>query len=72
MGKSVKECFFGEGYEKKEDFTIDKLLKNKVKGTIFPSGNEVSGNDYNKIFANLKKDKKVNYDVNILGSNDII
>mgnify|MGYP006076767239 CR=1 FL=1 len=72
MGKSVKECFFGEGYEKKEDFTIDKLLKNKVKGTIFPSGNEVSGKNYNEILEKLKKDEKVNYDVNILGSNDIL
>lgn len=72
MGKSVKECFFGEGYEKKEDFTIDKLLKNKVKGTIFPSGNEVTGNDYSKILKQLKKDEKVNYDISILGSHDIM
>ena len=72
MGKSVKECFFGEGYEKKEDFTIDKLLKNKVKGTIFPSGNEVIGNDYTKILKELKKDEKVNYDISILGSHDIL
>lgn len=72
MGKSVKECFFGEGYEKKEDFTIDKLLKNKVKGTIFPSGNEVIGNDYSKILKELKKDEKVNYDISILGSHDIM
>lgn len=72
MGKSVKECFFGEGYEKKEDFTIDKLLKNKVKGAIFPSGNEVIGSDYNKILKELKKDEKVNYDISILGSNDIL
>jgi nucleoside-diphosphate-sugar epimerase len=72
MGKSVKECFFGEGYEKKEDFTIDKLLKNKVKGAIFPSGNEVIGTDYNKILKELKKDEKVNYDISILGSNDIL
>jgi nucleoside-diphosphate-sugar epimerase len=72
MGKSVKECFFGEGYEKKEDFTIDKLLKNKVKGTIFPSGNEVIGNDYGKILKELKKDEKVKYDISILGSHDIM
>lgn len=72
MGKSVKECFFGEGYEKKEDFTIDKLLKNKVKGTIFPSGNEVIGNDYGKILKELKKDENVKYDISILGSHDIM
>lgn len=72
MGKSVKECFFGEGYENKEDFTIDKLLKNKVKGVIFPSGNEVSGNNYNDIFKKLKKDEKVTYDISVLGSHDIM
>ena len=48
------------------------MLKNKVKGTIFPSGNEVIGNDYTKILKELKKDEKVNYDISILGSHDIL
>ena len=60
------------GYENKEDCTIDKLLKNKVKGVIFPSGNEVSGNNYNDIFKKLKKDEKVTYDISVLGSHDIM
>lgn len=73
MGKSVKECFFGEDYkDDKKPIEIDKLLKNKIKGSIFLSGKEVIGNNYNDMFKKLKKDEKENYDINILKSNDII
>jgi putative NADH-flavin reductase len=72
MGKSVKECFFGEGYEDNETISIDKLMKNKIKGSIFPSGNEILGNNYIEMLGKLKKDEKIEYDINILKSNDII
>jgi len=74
MGKSVKECFFGEDYKNdNETISIDKMLKNPVKGVIFPSGNEVLGNNYNDMFKLLKKDiKNDDYDINILKSIDII
>lgn len=73
MGKSVKECFFGEDYkDDKKPIEIDKLLKNKIKGSIFLSGKEVIGNNYNDMFKKLKKDEKEYYDINILKSNDII
>jgi|TARA_Y100000389_G_scaffold19477_1_gene16866 nucleoside-diphosphate-sugar epimerase len=72
MGKSVKECFFGEGYDEKETISIDKLMKNKIKGSIFPSGNEILGNNYIEMLGKLKKDEKIEYDINILKSNDII
>ncbi|MAT11279.1 MAG: hypothetical protein CMM02_09750 [Rhodopirellula sp.] len=72
MGKSVKECFFGEGYEENETISIDKLMKNKIKGSIFPSGNEILGNNYIEMLGKLKKDEKIEYDINILKSNDII
>lgn len=72
LGKSVKECFFGEGYDDKEPLSIDKLLKNKMKGSIFLSGKEVIGDNYSKMFEKLKIDDKEYYDINIIKSNDII
>lgn len=73
MGKSVKECFFGEDYkDDKKPIEIDKLLKNKIKGSIFLSGKEVIGNNYNDMFKKLKKDEKEYFNINIFKSNDII
>lgn len=72
MGKSVKECFFGEGYNNTEPLSIDKMLNTTIKGTIFPSGNEVSGDNYEKMLNLLKKDVYEDYDINILMSKDII
>jgi len=73
LGKSVKECFFGEDYkDDKEPLSIDKMLKNPVKGVIFPSGNEVSGDDYKIMLKKLKVDVKEEYDINQLRSYDIM
>lgn len=73
MGKSVKECFFGEDYkDDKEPLSIDKMLKTPVKGVIFPSGNEVNGDDYKMMLKNLKVDVKEEYDINQLRSYDIM
>lgn len=73
MGKSVKECFFGEDYKNdNEPLSIDKMLKNPVKGVIFPSGNEVNGDDYKMMLKNLKVDVKEEYDINQLRSYDIM
>ena len=72
MNKNVKECFFGENYNNSEPLSIDKLIKEPIKGIIFPSGNEVSSDNYNNIFKYLKKDKKDDYDYSIIKSNDIM
>ena len=73
MGKSVKECFFGEDYkDDKEPLSIDKMLKTPVKGVIFPSGNEVNGDDYKIMLKNLKVDVREEYDINQLRSYDIM
>jgi len=72
MGKSVKECFFGEGYNNTEPLSIDKMLNTTIKGTIFPSGNEVSGDNYEKMLNSLTKDVYESYDINLLMSKDII
>jgi nucleoside-diphosphate-sugar epimerase len=72
MGKSVKECFFGEGYNETTPLSIGKMLNTTIKGTIFPSGNEVLGNNYEKMLDKLKKDVYENFDITNLMSNDII
>ena len=72
MGKSVKECFFGEGFNNTEPLSIEKMLNTTIKGTIFPSGNEVSGDNYEKMLNLLKKDVYEDYDINLLMSKDII
>lgn len=72
MGKSVKECFFGEGYNNTEPLSINKMLNTTIKGTIFPSGNEVSGDNYETMLNLLKKDLYEDYDINLLMSKDII
>jgi nucleoside-diphosphate-sugar epimerase len=72
MGKSVKECFFGEGYNDTSPLSIDKMLNTSIKGTIFPSGQEVSGEAYSNMFKFLKEDVYENYDINVLMSKDII
>ena len=48
------------------------MLKNPVKGVIFPSGNEVSGDDYKSMLNNLKIDVKEEYDIGQLRSYDIM
>ena len=72
MGKSVKECFFGEGYNDTSVLSIDKMLNTTIKGTIFPSGKEVSGEIYSKMLNFLKEDIYEDYDINVLMSKDII
>ena len=48
------------------------MLKTPVKGVIFPSGNEVNGDDYKIMLKNLKVDVKEEYDINQLRSYDIM
>lgn len=73
MGKSVKECFFGEDYKNDDEpISIDKMLKNPVKGVIFPSGNEILGDNYDTMLKGLNVDVKEEYDINQLRSYDIM
>jgi hypothetical protein len=48
------------------------MLNTTIKGTIFPSGNEVSGDNYEKMLNSLTKDVYETYDINGLMSKDII
>jgi hypothetical protein len=72
LGHSIKECFFGEGYNETEPLTIDRIMKMPQTGSIFTSGTEVLGNDYKVMLSKLKKDVYVPYDMNALRSNDIM
>jgi hypothetical protein len=48
------------------------MLNTTIKGTIFPSGKEVSGEIYSKMLKFLKEDIYEDYDINVLMSKDII
>ena len=72
LGHTIKECFFGEGYNETEPLTMDRIMKMPQTGSIFISGTEVLGNDYKEMLNKLKKDVYVPYDMNAIRSNDII
>jgi nucleoside-diphosphate-sugar epimerase len=72
LGHSIKECFFGEGYNETEPLTMEKIMKMPQPGSIFISGTEVLGNNYKDMLNKLKKDIYVQYDINVLRSNDIL
>lgn len=72
LGHTIKECFFGEGYNETEPLTMDRIMKMPQTGSIFISGTEVLGNDYKEMLNKLKKDVYVPYDMNAIRSNDIM
>ena len=72
LGHTIKECFFGEGYNETEPLTMEKIMKMPQTGSIFISGTEVLGNNYIEMLSELKKDVYVQYDINALRSNDIL
>ena len=72
LGHSIKECFFGEGYNETEPLTMERIMKMPQTGSIFISGTEVLGNNYTKMLDKLQKDVYVPYDINVLRSNDIM
>lgn len=72
LGHSIKECFFGEGYNETEPLTMERIMKMPQTGSIFISGTEVLGNNYTEMLNKLQKDVYVPYDINVLRSNDIM
>jgi len=72
LGHSIKECFFGEGYNETEPLTMERIMKMPQTGSIFISGTEVLGNNYTEMLGKLQKDVYVPYDINVLSSNDIM
>jgi nucleoside-diphosphate-sugar epimerase len=72
LGHTIKECFFGEGYNETEPLTMERIMKMPQTGSIFISGTEVLGNNYTDMLGKLKEDVYVQYDINVLRSNDIL
>ena len=72
LGHTIKECFFGEGYNETEPLTMERIMKMPQTGSIFISGTEVLGNNYTDMLGKLKDDVYVQYDINVLRSNDIL
>ena len=72
LGKSVKQCFFGEGYDEAKPVSLDEVLKQPLQGTLFASGAEVQGNSYSDMFDKLKADQDYGFDLNSLGSDSIM
>jgi len=72
LGHTIKECFFGEGYNESEPLTMERIMKMPQTGSIFISGTEVLGNNYTDMLGKLKEDVYVQYDINVLRSNDIL
>lgn len=72
LGHTIKECFFGEGYNETEPLTMERIMKMPQTGSIFISGTEVLGNNYTEMLGKLKEDVYVQYDINVLRSNDIL
>ena len=42
-GKSVKECFFGKGFDESSPIKLDEVLTKPLQGSLFASGSEVQG-----------------------------
>lgn len=57
LGKSVEECFFGSEYKDKKPTNMEEVRKKPVKGSLFTTGNEYQGNDWNELYKYVKKDK---------------
>jgi nucleoside-diphosphate-sugar epimerase len=72
LGKSVKECFFGEGYDEAAPVSLDEIMKKPLQGTLFASGSEVQGNSYSDMFSRLKADKEQAFDLGSLASDSVM
>ncbi len=72
LGKSLKQCFFGDEYDDAKPVSLDEVLKQPLQGTLFASGAEVQGNSYSDMFGKLKADQDYGFDLNSLGSDSIM
>ncbi len=56
LGKSLEECFFGSEFKDQKPKSIEEIRKKPIKGSLFTTGKEFSGDTWNEIFKDLKKD----------------
>lgn len=57
LGKSVEECFFGSSFKDEKPKSIEDVRNKPIKGSLFTTGNEFSGESWYEIFKDLKKDR---------------
>ncbi len=72
LGKSVKECFFGDGYDESTPVSLNDVMTQPLKGTLFASGAEVQGNSYSDMLGRLKADKDKAFDLSSLASDSLM
>jgi nucleoside-diphosphate-sugar epimerase len=56
LGKSMEECFFGSSFKNGKPKDLEEARRTPMKGSIFTTGYESSGQTWNELFGNLKKD----------------
>jgi len=57
LGHTAPECFFGEEFKDKPPKTLEEARKTPIKGSLFTTGYEFSGNTWKELFTGLEKDK---------------
>eukprot|EP00960_Hanusia_phi_P029170 747810-Hanusia_phi.AAC.4 len=63
MGKTTRECFFGDAVDNKSPLSLEQVLQTPLKGSLFPSGREVVGLDYSSMLSQLTPDNAVPFDI---------
>jgi hypothetical protein len=71
-GRSVKECFFGKGFDDSKPLSLEQVLKKPLEGSLFASGSEVQGSSYPEMFRRLKPDVAEPFDLDSLAASSII
>lgn len=56
LGKSVEECFFGSEFKETKPKDLEEVRKTPIKGSLFTTGKEYSGDSWTELFKDLKKD----------------
>jgi nucleoside-diphosphate-sugar epimerase len=59
LGKTIEECFFGSEYKDRKPESMEEVRKKPIKGSLFTTGNEYQGSDWNELFQDLKKDNVI-------------
>lgn len=55
-GKSVEECFFGSEFRHKKPQSLEEVQKTPLKGSLFSTGAETTGESYDELFKTLIPD----------------
>jgi nucleoside-diphosphate-sugar epimerase len=56
LGHTIEQCFFGEEFKDKKPSSLEEVRNTKIRGSIFTTGFEFTGNNWNELFQNLRRD----------------